>query len=98
MSLPVVAALPITFILFLINVWWDQHWKLRTLPTPVGFVVHVARLARSHPILPRRLVLLSSGAMKRPRSKTTKAINGVLGSTNAVELSKSKRHGVTQIS
>jgi len=65
MSLPTVAALPITFILVLISIWWDRHWKLRNLPTPVGFVVHVAWLTRSHPILPRRLVLLSSGAMKR---------------------------------
>jgi len=51
MSLPVTAALSITFILFLINIWWDRHWKLRNLPTPVCFVVHVARLTRSHPIL-----------------------------------------------
>jgi len=52
MSLPVVAALPIAFLFFLINVWWDRHWKLRNLPTPVCFVVHVARLARSRPISP----------------------------------------------
>jgi hypothetical protein len=48
MSLPVAAALPITFILLLIKVWWDRHWRLRNLPTPVGFVVHLA-----HPTLTR---------------------------------------------
>jgi hypothetical protein len=52
MSLPVAAALPITFILFLIKIRWDRHWKLRNLPTPVCsvFVVHVARLTRSGPL------------------------------------------------
>jgi hypothetical protein len=51
MSLPVAVALPIAFILFLIKVWWDRHWKLRNLPTPVCsvFVVHVARLTRCGP-------------------------------------------------
>ena len=38
MSLPlyVAAAVPITFIV--INAWWDRHWKLRNLPTPVWFL------------------------------------------------------------
>jgi len=49
MSLPVAAALPITFILVFINLWWGRHWKLRNLPAPVCFVVHVARLTRSDP-------------------------------------------------
>ena len=37
MSQPLIvaAAVPITFILLLINVWWDRHWRLRNLPTPV---------------------------------------------------------------
>ena len=41
MSLPlnIAAALPITFILFLIHVWWDRHWKLQNLPTPVCFLL-----------------------------------------------------------
>src|SRR5258706_11991459 len=30
----IAAAVPIIFIL-LINAWWDRHWKLRNLPTPV---------------------------------------------------------------
>jgi len=44
MSLPhyIVAALPITFVLFLTTAWWDRHWKLRNLPTPVCLLVHVA--------------------------------------------------------
>ena len=48
MSLPVVAALPIAFILFLINAWWDRQRELRSLITPVC-PVHVVRLTRSDP-------------------------------------------------
>jgi hypothetical protein len=51
MSLPVVAALPATFILLLLKIWWDRHWTLRNLPTPVCFVVPVTRLTRSDPLL-----------------------------------------------
>ena len=40
MSLPFIAA--ITFILFLINVWWDRRSKLRNLPTPVCFFAYMA--------------------------------------------------------
>ena len=38
MSLPLCIAVvvSITFVL-LINAWWDRHWKLRNLPTPVCF-------------------------------------------------------------
>ena len=43
-----------------------------------------------------RLVPLSSGATKSSSSKTSKAINGVPGSTNAVELLRSKLPGATQ--
>ena len=46
----------------------------------------------------RRLVPLSFGATKSSSSKTTKAFNGVLGSKNAVKLSRSKPPGATQIS
>ena len=46
----------------------------------------------------RRLAPLSSGATKSSSSKTIMAINGVPGSMNAVELSRSKLPGATQIS
>ena len=49
-------------------------------------------------VLARRLVPLSFGATKSSSSKTTKAFNGVLGSKNAVKLSRSKPPGATQIS
>ena len=48
------------------------------------------------PILPRRLVPLLSGAIKSSSSKTTKAVNGAPGSTNVVELSRSKPPGDTR--
>ena len=98
MSLPVyiAAAVPIVFIL-LINVWWERHWKLRNLPTPVCFFGGFYALALSFkPILACRLVPLSFGAMKSSSSKTTKATYGVPGSKNAVELSRSKQPGATQ--
>src|SRR5258706_10357488 len=47
MSLPlyVAAVVPITFIV--INAWWDRHWKLRNLPTPVCFSFVFMALALS---------------------------------------------------
>ena len=102
MSLPfyIATALPITLLLFLVNVWWDRHWKLQNLPTPVclvfGFMTLALSFSKSDPIPTHRLVPLSYGATKSSSSKTSKAINGGLGSTNAVELSRSKLLGATQ--
>ena len=97
MSPPLIiaATVPIIFILLLINIWWDRHWKLRDLPTPVCCFLAPSFSNRTPT---RRLVPLSSGATKNSSSKTTKALNGVPGSTNAVELSRSKPPGATQIS
>jgi len=58
----------------------------------------LARFRTPDPILARRLVPLSSGATKSYSSKTTMDFNGVAGSTNAVELSRSRPPGATQIS
>ena len=57
MSLLVATVLPITFILFLIKVWWDRHWRLQNLPTPVCFFVHGGILIRSDPPLQARTSL-----------------------------------------
>ena len=97
MSLPYIAAL--TSALFLINVWWDRRWKLRNLPIPVCYFLYLLLwplLTRFDPILTHRLVPLSSGATKSLSSKMSKAINGVPGSTNVVEPSRSKPPGATQ--
>ena len=102
MSLPpyIATTLLITFILFLINVWWDRHWKLRNLPTPVCFLLSFYDpcylVFEPDLVLTRRLVLLSSGATKSASSKTSMAINGVPGSMSAVEHSRSKPPGATQ--
>src|SRR5258706_5726335 len=42
----IAATVPIAFILLLLNVWWNRHWKLRNLPTPVCFLF-------IRPLLPR---------------------------------------------
>ena len=61
-------------------------------------VLFILSFSNLDPILARRLAPLSSGATKSSSSKTTKVFNGVPGSKNAGELSRSKPPGATQIS
>ena len=71
MSLPlyIAAALPITFILFLFNVWWDRHWKLRNLPTPVCFLhLLVTEFTCNNRQLGKQICLLLQANIRKART------------------------------
>ena len=64
---------------------------------PLLYVVQfILSFSNTDPTLAHRLAPLSSGATRSSSSKTTKDLNGVPGSKNAVELSRSKPPGATQ--